>query len=119
MVDGSEIRKTHQLRVGSPSYFPSVPLEGIIPGLVRFFNNHGDRKSPKDRVVGPLPNGLNGLYMGVTNCLLGMILQVLVANGVISCYIPFTWPYKWETRVITLLTGSFKHYLCSRQMIQF
>ena len=20
-------------------------------------NNHGDRKSPKDRVVGPLPNG--------------------------------------------------------------
>ena len=24
-------------------------------------NNHGDRMSPKDRVVGPLPNGLNGL----------------------------------------------------------
>ena len=23
-------------------------------------NNHGDRKSPKDRVI-PLPNGLNGL----------------------------------------------------------
>ena len=22
-------------------------------------NNHGDRKSPKDGVVGPLPNGLN------------------------------------------------------------
>ena len=21
-------------------------------------NNHGDRKSPKDRVVGPFPNGL-------------------------------------------------------------
>ena len=21
-------------------------------------NNHGDRKSPMDRVVGPLPNGL-------------------------------------------------------------
>ena len=34
-------------------------------------------KSPKDRVVGPLPNSLNGLYMGVTNHLLtGMILQV-------------------------------------------
>ena len=31
-------------------------------------NNHGDRKSPKDRVVGPLPNGL------ITNHLLtGMI----------------------------------------------
>ena len=40
-------------------------------------NHHGDRKSPK-WVVGPLPNGLNGLYMGVTNYLLtGMILQVL------------------------------------------
>ena len=34
-------------------------------------------KSPKDRVVGPLPNGLNGLQMGITNHLLsGMILQV-------------------------------------------
>ena len=33
-------------------------------------------KSPKDRVV-PLPNGLNGLQIGVTNYLLtGMILQV-------------------------------------------
>ena len=33
-------------------------------------------KSPKDRVV-PLPNGLNGLQMAVTNQLLtGMILQV-------------------------------------------
>ena len=28
-------------------------------------NNHRDRKSPKDRVVGPLPNGLSGLWMGV------------------------------------------------------
>ena len=36
--------------------------------------NHGDGKSPKDRVVGPLPNGLNG---GDPNYLLsGMILQV-------------------------------------------
>ena len=25
-------------------------------------NNHGDRKSPKDRVVGPLPNGLFMAY---------------------------------------------------------
>ncbi len=25
-------------------------------------NNHGDRKSPKDRVVGPLPNGLLMAY---------------------------------------------------------
>lgn len=30
-------------------------------------NNHGDYKSPKDQVVGPLPNGLTGLEMGVTN----------------------------------------------------
>ena len=29
----------------------------IIPGLVSVVNNHGNRKSPKDRVVGPLPNG--------------------------------------------------------------
>ena len=40
-------------------------------------NNHGDRKSPKDRVT-PLPNGLNSLQVGVTNYLLiGMILQVV------------------------------------------
>ena len=25
-------------------------------------NNHGDRKSPKDRVVGPLPSGLFMAY---------------------------------------------------------
>ena len=41
----------------------------IIPGLVSayFFYYHGDRKSPKDRVVGPLPfmAFVNGLYMGV------------------------------------------------------
>ena len=35
--------------------------------------------SPLTGVVGPLPNGLNGLYIGVTNYLLtGMILQVKV-----------------------------------------
>ena len=40
-------------------------------------DNHSDSKSPKDRVVGPLPNGLKDLEMGVTNHLLtGMILQV-------------------------------------------
>ena len=35
-------------------------------------NNYGDHKSPKDRVVGPLPNGLN-LWLingGGTNCYL-------------------------------------------------
>ena len=31
---------------------------------------HGDRKSPNNRVVGPLPNHLNGLQMGDTNHLL-------------------------------------------------
>ena len=40
-------------------------------------NNHGDGKSPKDRVVGPLPNGHSWPYIGVTHHLLtGMILQV-------------------------------------------
>ena len=37
--------------------------------------------SPLSRVVIPLPNELNGLYMGVTNHLLtGMILQVRVVH---------------------------------------
>ena len=31
------------------------------PRLGSVVNNHGDRKSPEDRVVGPLPNGLTGL----------------------------------------------------------
>ena len=36
---------------------------------------------PKYRVVGPLPNGLNGLQMGVTKHLLtGMILEVDMQN---------------------------------------
>ena len=41
-------------------------------------NNRGDRKSPKDRVVGPLSNGLFMAYkLRVSNYLLpGMILQV-------------------------------------------
>ena len=29
---------------------------GVIPRTCMWFNNHGDRKSPMDRVVGPLPN---------------------------------------------------------------
>ena len=32
--------------------------------------NHGDRVRPLSGVVGPLPNGINGLYLGVTNYLL-------------------------------------------------
>ena len=41
-------------------------------------SNHGDCKSPKDRVVGPLPNGHSWLInAGDPNHLLtGMILQV-------------------------------------------
>ena len=35
----------------------------IIPWLVSV-NNHGDRKSPKDRVVRPLPHGLFMAYTG-------------------------------------------------------
>ena len=45
-------------------------------------NNYGDRKSPKDQVVGPLPNGLFWLInRGDPNYLVtGMILQVRVAT---------------------------------------
>ena len=40
-------------------------------------NIHGDRKSPRPGVVGPLPNHLNGLSMEITNHLLtGMILHI-------------------------------------------
>ena len=43
----------------------------IIPGLVAVVNNHGDRCCPLSGVgVIPLPHGLDGLYMGVTNYLL-------------------------------------------------
>ena len=34
-----------------------IPVDGSV------VNNHGDRKSPKDRVVGPLPNGLFMAYI--------------------------------------------------------
>ena len=41
-------------------------------------NNHGFHKSPKDGVVGPLPNGLSWLINGgdPNHLLSGMILQV-------------------------------------------
>ena len=40
-------------------------------------NNHDDRKSPKDRVVGPFPNGRFMAYKwGRSSLLNGMILQV-------------------------------------------
>ena len=39
-------------------------------------------KSPKDRVVGPLPNGLNCLQMGVTkHILIGMILRIEASSN--------------------------------------
>ena len=47
-------------------------LGWIVPGLGGrgyVLNNHGDPKSPKNRVVGPLPNGYSWLITG-------MILQV-------------------------------------------
>ena len=49
----------------------------IIPVVrIRGEKNHGEYVSPQTG-VGPLPNGLNTLQMGVTNYLLtGMILQV-------------------------------------------
>ena len=56
-------------------------MEDGLPGWTdTWLIKHGDRKSHKDRVVGALPNGLNGLYMGVINYLLnGMFLQVVGA----------------------------------------
>ena len=57
-----------------PTYLPTWR---IINHLV--VNNHGDRKSPKDRVVGPLPNGLSMAYkwgLLYNHLLTVMILQV-------------------------------------------
>ena len=42
------------------------PRSGVGTKYPQMVNNHGDRKSTKDRVVGPLPNGpFYGLQMGV------------------------------------------------------
>ena len=51
--------------------------------------------SPLSRAI-PLPNGVNGLYMGVTNPLVaGMILQVTPLIGVVT---PVThWPFTGVT----------------------
>ena len=53
----------------------------IIPGLGYVVNSHGDHKSPKDRVVGPLPNGNSWLINGgdpnhLLTTVTGMILEV-------------------------------------------
>ena len=56
------------------------PTWRIIPGLGYVINNHGDRKSPKDRVVGPLPNGRTSWLINEGDpsyLLTGMILQVV------------------------------------------
>ena len=39
-------------------FFQLYPLLGGSSHLGYVVNNHGDRKSPTDRVMGPLPNGL-------------------------------------------------------------
>ena len=81
-------------------------MDGSVDIYIYNNNNHGDPKSPKDRVVGPLPNGLfYGLYMGVTNYLLtGMILLswTMMIVSLLSCGVrldPFhSWPrslMKW------------------------
>ena len=46
-------------------------------------NGHGDRKSPKDGVVGPLPDGLFMTYKGgdPSHLLAGMILPRNLAAG--------------------------------------
>ena len=48
--------KTHTGHAGH-----ATPTWRIIhhPIVSKVVNNHSDRKSPKDRVVGPLPNGRN------------------------------------------------------------
>ena len=39
-----------------------IYLEDGLPGLGKVVNNHGDHKSPRPGVVGPLPNGLFMAY---------------------------------------------------------
>ena len=42
---------------GKPTIFGNIHMAGpVVLGRIRMVN-----KSPKDRLVGPLPNGLNGL----------------------------------------------------------
>ena len=48
---------TWMLRSWQPHSSPYLQDHPRTDGYV--VNNHGDRKSPKDGVVGPLPNGLN------------------------------------------------------------
>ncbi len=80
-------------------------------------------KSPKDRVVGPLLNGLNGLYMGATNyciyLLSGMILQVRESSPkTIQVYKPerrlFTWWFSFWSPPIFPLTQAYRKY-CNLQ----
>ena len=82
-------------------------------------------QSPKDRVVGPLPNGPNGLYMGLTTYLLsGVILQVQPPE-LQSCrpptYTKHTWNWtawtgpwpKWSGRCLLAgvgFNGKFTHW---------
>ena len=69
----------------TPSRLVAMMLGGssLDLSLVR---NDGDRKSPKDGVVWPLPNGLSMAYKwGLpTTCNHGMILQV---QGLPSCHL--------------------------------
>ena len=63
----------------SSSTTAPLVVSGGSSQLVPRVNDHGDRKSPKDRVVGPLPNSLyTWLLIGVdpSYSLSGMILQV-------------------------------------------
>ena len=50
-------RFTDKQAAGCTTKIPgSEPAKELL--AIAMLNNHGDRKSPKDRVVGPLPNGL-------------------------------------------------------------
>ena len=54
------LRLTEEDSDESPAQLEWVLLGGSSQDSDTVVNNHGDRKSPKDRVI-PLPNGLNGL----------------------------------------------------------
>ena len=70
-------------------------------------NDHGDCKSPKDRVVGPLPIGLfMASKWGVANHVLtGMILQVTPVTRLFSAI------YR-RSNSIVFFTGFGAHLVC-------
>ena len=79
------------------SIFFTIHFGGNPPifGNIQVFNNHGDRKSPRPGVVGPLPNGRTSWLVngGDPNYLLSrMILQV----GISGTGVGVGWDGSWS-----------------------